>query len=181
MPRLARIAATLLIATPLLAHAEGPRPGLWEVTQKMVGNPKADAAMAQMQQQMAAMSPEQRKMMQDMLAKQGLSMPGAAPGGGMTMRYCLTPEMAARQEPPPAAEGKCQTKVVERSASGMKMSFKCTEPPSSGDSTLRFNGDSGYTSVTNVTTQVQGRTERATIEGSARWIGASCGAVKPMQ
>ena len=54
---------------------------------------KADAAMAQMQKQMAAMSPEQRKMVEDMMAKKGMQM-GAAPGGGMAVKVCLTPEMA---------------------------------------------------------------------------------------
>ncbi len=179
MSLLSRVAIAAVLTTPLLATAQGVKPGLWEVTQKMGGNPKADAAMAQMQQQMAAMSPEQRKMMQDMLAKQGMSMPGAAAGGGMSMRYCLTPEMAARNEPPPAADGKCSTKVTHRSASEMKMTFQCTEPPSSGDSTIRFQGDGAYNSITNVTTQVAGKPERATIEGSARWVSANCGAVKP--
>lgn len=174
-----RLAIALAFTLPLLAAAQGVKPGLWEVTQKVGGNPKADAAMAQMQQQMAAMSPEQRKMMQDMLAKQGMSMPGAAAGGGLSTRHCLTPEMAARNEPPPTTDGKCTTKVTSRSATEMKMTFQCTEPPSSGDSTIRFQGDGAYTSVTNVTTQVAGRPERATIEGSARWVSANCGAVKP--
>ncbi|MBX3609535.1 MAG: DUF3617 domain-containing protein [Hydrogenophaga sp.] len=171
----------LALSAPLAAHADGPKPGLWEVTQKMGGNAKLDAAMAQMQQQMAAMSPEQHKMMQDMLAKQGMSMPGVAPGGGMSLRYCLTPEMAARKEPPPPADGKCQMQVTERNSSGMKMSFQCTDPASSGDSTIRFNGDSGYSSVTNVSTVVNGKPEKATIEGSARWVSANCGNVKPRQ
>lgn len=179
MSRRFQLAAAFVLSLPLLATAQGVKPGLWEVTQKIGGNPKADAAMAQMQQQMAAMSPQQRKMMEDMLAKQGMSMPGAAAGGGMGMRYCLTPEMAARNEPPPAADGKCTSKVTHRSASEMKMTFQCTEPPSSGDSTIRFQGDGAYSSITNVTTQVAGKPERATIEGSARWVSANCGAVKP--
>lgn len=174
-----RLALALALSAPLLAAAQSAKPGLWEVTQKMGGNPKTDAAMAQMQQQMAAMSPEQRKMMQDMLAKQGMSMPGAAAGGGMSMRYCLTPEMAARNEPPPTAEGKCTSKIVSRSANELKMTFQCSEPPSTGDGTFRFQGDSAYTSLVNVTTQVAGKPERTTIEGAARWVSANCGAVKP--
>ncbi len=179
MPRLAPTVLALALCTPLLAAGQAVKPGLWEVTQKMGGNAKMDAAMAQMQQQMASMSPEQRKMMQDMLAKQGMSMPGAAPGGGMSMRYCLTPEMAARNDPPPPADGKCTSKVTQRSASEMKMTFQCTEPPSSGDGTFRFQGDGAYTSVVNVVTQVAGKPERTTIEGAAKWVSANCGAVKP--
>lgn len=169
----------LMLSQPPMAAAQSVKPGLWEITQRIGGNPQVEAAMAQMQQQMAALSPEQRRAMQDMLAKQGLSMPGAAAGGGMSMRFCLTPEMAARNEPPPTTEGQCSSRVTHRSASEMKVAFQCTEPPSSGESTIRFQGDGAYQSVTQVNTQVAGKSERTTIEGAARWLGANCGDVRP--
>eukprot|EP01036_Dinobryon_divergens_P043480 gene43480-57883_t len=82
-----------------LAAAQNIKPGLWEITNQMQGAPgsKADAAMAQMQKQMAAMSPEQRKMVEDMMAKKGLQI-GSTPGGGMAVKVCVTPEMAARND-----------------------------------------------------------------------------------
>ncbi len=179
MTRLHRHAMAILLALPLAAAAQTTKPGLWEITQKMGGNPKIDAGMAQMQQQMAAMSPEQRKMMQDMMARQGMSMPGAAPGGGMRMQICITPEMAARNDPPPPAEGNCKTQVQKRTPTEMQIAFQCTDPVSSGDGTFRYKGDNSYTSVMNVTTRVDGKDERVKIEGEGRWVGASCGNVKP--
>ncbi|HEX5391002.1 MAG TPA: DUF3617 domain-containing protein, partial [Burkholderiaceae bacterium] len=82
------------------AWAQSTKPGLWEVQNKMGGNPEMDKAMAEMQKQLAAMPPEQRKMMQDMMAKQGGAMPTPGAGGGMAMKVCITPEMAARNDMP---------------------------------------------------------------------------------
>ena len=56
------------------------QPGLWEQSMVMQ-NDKVNQAMAQMQQQMAAMPPEKRKQMEAMMAKQGVSM-----GGGRSSR-----------------------------------------------------------------------------------------------
>eukprot|EP01034_Spumella_vulgaris_P000504 gene504-674_t len=83
MTRISTAMAGALLATACgLAAAQNIKPGLWEISSKMGGNPEMDQAMAQMQQQMAAMPPEQRKMMQDMMAKQGVNM-ATGPGGTM--------------------------------------------------------------------------------------------------
>ncbi|WP_371816986.1 hypothetical protein [Rhodoferax sp. AJA081-3] len=43
------------------------------------------------------MPPDQRKMMQDMMAKQGIQM-GASGGTGMSIKMCMTQEMIDRNE-----------------------------------------------------------------------------------
>jgi hypothetical protein len=78
------------------AQAQSIKPGLWEMSQKMGGNAQMDPAAAQMQQQMAGMSPAQRKQMEAMLAQRGMGMPAQGAGGGMAMKVCITPEMAAK-------------------------------------------------------------------------------------
>lgn len=176
--RLRCLSIAALLALPLAVAAQATKPGLWEMTHKVSGNKKMDAAMAQMQQQMAAMSPEQRKQMQEMFAKQGMTMPGAS-GDAMRLQVCITPEMAARQEPPDMADGDCKNQVVSRTAQSMKIRFTCTKPPSSGEGTVNFQGDTGYTTVADVTTQVDGKPEKMRIEGQGRWVAASCGAIKP--
>lgn len=66
MKRIVSVAACLLSALALSAHAQSMKPGLWEMQTKMQGGSgEMESAMAEMQQQMAAMSPEQRKMMQE--------------------------------------------------------------------------------------------------------------------
>lgn len=158
------------------AHAQSQKPGLWEITHKMGGNAEMDAAMAQMQKQMAAMPPEQRKQMEAMM---GGNMPSAAAGGGMAMKVCLTPEMAARNEVPRQTEGDCTTTITSRSANGMKMNFVCTNPPSKGEGVYTFSGDKAYTAAMTIQSARNGKPETTTINGSGKWLSADCGTVKP--
>ncbi len=169
------------LAIPAFAHAQTTRPGLWEMTQKMGGNPQMDQAMAQMQQQMASMSPEQRKMMQDMLAKQGMAMPAPAGGGGMAVKMCITPEMAAKQDLPVQTEGECTTTVTSRSATVVKMNFVCKNPPSTGEGTYTFQSDTAYTMKMLMKTTHQGKPQNVTLDGQGKWVAANCGNVKPLK
>ena len=82
------IAACLLAASGSYASAQTMKPGLWEIATKMMGGSGEMAdAMAQAQKQMDSMPPEQRKMMQDMMAKRGMQM-GSGSGGGMRIKIC---------------------------------------------------------------------------------------------
>ena len=80
------------------AHAQTrPVPGLWEhSTEINTGSGEMGAAMAKMQEQLAAMPPEQRKQMAAAMGRQGMGMGmgmgiSAAPGQGMIFKVCLTP------------------------------------------------------------------------------------------
>ena len=176
--RAAGLATLLCLAS--LAQAQTTRPGLWEIQHKAGGNAETDQAMARMQQQMAAMSPEQRKMMQDMMAKQGVRMPTPGSGGGMAVQVCITPEMAARSELPSQNEGDCTTTITSRSAGTMKMKYVCTKPPSSGEGTDTFSGDTAYTMQMVMNHTEGGKPRSMTMEGSGKWLAADCGAVKPI-
>ena len=169
-----------LLAASAVAQAQSTRPGLWEMQYKMGGSPEVDKAMAQMQQQMAAMSPEQRKMMQDMMAKQGVRLAEPGAGGGMAMKVCITPEMAARSELPSQSEGDCTTTVVSRSGNTLKLKFACSKPPSTGEGTYTFSGDTAYTARTVLTQTEGGKPRTTTIEGGGKWLAADCGGVKPI-
>ena len=85
------LVALALGASVLGAQAQVTKAGLWEVTSKLGGSAEMDKAMAQMQQQMASIPPEQRKQMEAMLAKQGMSMT-AAPGDVLS-KMCITKDM----------------------------------------------------------------------------------------
>lgn len=163
------------------AHAQSTKPGLWDITQKMGGNAEMDQAMAQMQQQMAGMSAAEKKMMQDMMANQGMTMPTPGAGGGMAMKVCITPEMAARQDMPVQTEGDCTTTITSRSANTLKMNFVCKNPPSTGEGTYTFSGDSAYTMKMLMKSTHQGKPMSTTLDGQGKWLSASCGAVKPLK
>lgn len=169
--------AGLLIANPP-ALAQNAKPGLWEIHQKMGGSAEIDKAMAQMQQQMASMPPAQRKQMQDMMAKQGMSMGGA--GGGISVKMCMTKEMAERNEMPQAQQGDCKSSTSPRVGNTQKISFVCTQPPSSGEGQITFTSSESYTLKMVTTTSVKGKPEKMTLDGSGKWLWADCGAVKPM-
>lgn len=178
-PVFAAAAAVLLTLTALPANAQSMKPGLWEVTSKMGGNPEMDKAMAQMQQQMASMPPEQRKMMEDMLAKQGVGGMGAS-AGGFSTRMCITKEMADRNQMPVQQQGDCKTTISDKTATGMKMAFTCTNPPSSGEGQFSFTSDSAYSMKMKVNSNVQGKAQTTTMDGAGKFVAADCGSVKPM-
>ena len=166
----------------LAAHAQTPslKPGLWEVTSKIGGNAKLDAAMAQMQQQMASMPPEQRKMVEDMMAKQGVKVGAAGAGAGaMAAQTCITPDMAARYEMPVQQRGNCTSTTSDRTASGMKIAFSCTNPVSSGEGQVSFSGPGAYSMQMSIHTTVAGKPETMTVDGNGKWLSADCGSVKP--
>jgi hypothetical protein len=175
------VAAFALTAACLPLAAQTLKPGLWQVTNKMSGNPELDKAMAEMQKQMASMPPEQRKQMEAMMAQQGVRMVPGAQGGAMAVQICMTKEMVERHEMPVQQQGDCKTTVNQRSGSTMKMAFTCTNPPSSGEGTFTYQGSEGYTSQMTMKTTEKGKTETMTMDGTGKWLSADCGTVKPMQ
>ena len=169
--------AALVLSAALPAAAQSLKPGLWEVTNKM-NNPQMDQAMAEMQKQMAAMPPEQRKQMEDMMARQGVRMAAPAAGGGMTMQVCMTQEMAARNDVP-MQEG-CRITNQQRTGNTMRISFTCTKPPSTGETQFTFTSPEAYTMKMTATTTAGGKSEKVNMEGSGKWLSADCGNIKPM-
>ena len=173
-------ALAILFCINGVAGAQTMKPGLWEANNKIGGSPEMDQAMAKMQQQMAAMPPAQRKMMEEMLAKQGVGMGTAGTGGGMVLKMCITKEMAERNQLPGQQQGSCTTTTTDKSSKGMKVKFTCTNPPSNGEGQFTFAGDTGYTMKMKVNNTSQGAPRTTTVDTSAKWLAADCGAIKPM-
>jgi hypothetical protein len=170
------LAAVALAAACLPAGAQSLQPGLWEINNRMKGNAQMDQAMVEMQQQLAAMPPDQRKQMEAMMAQRGARMAPAA-GGGMTVQMCMTREMADRNDVP--MQDGCTMTKQQRSGNTMKMAFNCTRPPSSGEGEFTFLGSEAYSSHMVVKTLVQGKPETMEMDASGKWLGADCGSVKP--
>jgi hypothetical protein len=173
------VATCTLAGCGLPALAQNLKPGLWEISNRMSGNAEMNSAMADAQKAMAGLPPEQRKMMEEMMAKQGVRM-GAGAGGAMAVQVCMSKEMVERNELP-AQQGDCKTTSQGRSGNTMKMAFTCTNPPSSGEGQVTFIGSDAYSSKMNVTTLVNGKQEKVTMDGAGRFVSADCGTLKPMQ
>ena len=182
MRTLTSLAFGLALATSLPVLAQ-PKlsPGLWE-TQMAI---KADgqdmgAQAAQMRAEMAKLPPEQRKMMEEMMAKQGVSLGGGG-AGGMSFRYCLSKEQAERMEPPADKDGRCKREGMERSGNTMRFKFTCTNPPSSGSGEITVTSDKAYTMKMLATSQggPAGMPRQMDMQQTAKWVAADCGALKP--
>ena len=171
--------AAALAVLASTAGAQNLKPGLWEITHKMqTGSGQMEDSMAQMQQQMASMPPEQRKMMEEMMARQGVRKGSQGPGQGMSMQVCMTKEMVEKNELP-AQQGDCTTTQQSRQGNTMKMAFSCTNPPSTGESQVTLKGPEAYSMKMVVNTKVDGKPERMNMEGSGKWLSSDCGKVKP--
>ena len=168
----------LLLLAGLPVMAQTLKPGLWEISNKMQsGSGQLEKGMAEAQKQMAGMAPEQRKMMQDMMAKQGVAM-GTGTPGSVTAKICMTKEMVER-DALPSQQGDCKTSTSPRSGNTMKMSFVCTRPPSSGDGVVTFVNPEAYTMKMAMKSTVQGKPETMTMDASGKWLATDCGAIKP--
>jgi hypothetical protein len=172
--------AAFIAAAALPAAAQTLKPGLWEITNRMQGGSgQMQNAMSEMQKQLASMPPDQRKMIEEQMAKSGVKMGSGGPAGGMSVKVCMTKEMVEKNELP-AQQGDCKTTSQSRSGNTMKMAFACSNPPSSGDGQVTFNGPESYSSKMNVSTQVDGKPEKVSMEGSGKWLAADCGNIKPL-
>ena len=170
--------AALTLGLGFSAGAQTLKPGLWEISNKTKSsNPQTEKAMADMQKQLASMPADQRKMMEDMMAKQGIGM--STDGAAMVVKICLTPEMVERNELP-AQQGQCQHTMSPKIGNVIKMSFKCTQPPSSGHGQMTFETPQSYTTNMVVDSMVGGKPEQMTMDSRGKWLSADCGNVRPI-
>jgi hypothetical protein len=177
----AAVAAVALVLASAAAPAQAPtrlKPGLWEHSFN-VGSQggQLEAAMKEAQAAMANMPPEQRKMMEQMMAQQGVSLDAS----GQKVRICMTPEDVARDEIPEAQEG-C-TQRATRSGNTWTVTFQCPardgEPASSGRGTVTLQGSTGYTGDFTINTQMNNKPEQVKMKTQGRWLSADCGNIKP--
>ena len=170
--------AVLVFASTASAGELELKPGLWAVTNKMAAaGGQMGAAQAELQKQLAAVPPEQRKMMEAMMARQGLKLDAAGPLE-VSGRICMTQQMIDQHELP-VQQGSCKTTLQSRTGNEMKMSFTCTDPPASGEGRYTIVNAEAYTMKMDIKTSIAGSPEKVTIDAAGKWLGADCGAVKP--
>lgn len=168
-----------LSATPALA--QGMKPGLWEIKtikQMVDGQDMAAqmaAAQAQMRQQMANMSPEQRKQIEAMMGGQGST------AGSGSARICISPEMAKREEPLLDPQGQCKPTKTSRSGNTTRFEFDCTTAQGrsvgKGQSTVTGNG---IHSVMDMTTSGPRGTHTMQSESQMNYLGPDCQGLAPV-
>ncbi|RZL33975.1 MAG: DUF3617 domain-containing protein [Rubrivivax sp.] len=162
--------------SPLSSHAQTMKPGLWEFKQTPQLDPARQAQLAQAQKAMDSMPPERRQMIEQLMAKNGVSVNMA--GGVITVKACITKEQAERNQLPAPQQGNC-TQESKRSGNVIQTHFACTNPSSEGDATVALRGNDSFTNDVTVRSQREGRTETVKVNGEGRWLGADCGDVQP--
>jgi len=162
-------ASQLALAAPA---GQSIRPGLWHIENKISSNdPGTDQTLSLLLQQAGNLPPEQRQMLARMAAQNGIEMPTIGADGGIGVSACITPEMAARQQIPTGQRGDCVSHNTAQPG-GVKISFTCANPPSSGEGSLRFIGESDFSMTTNIVSSARGAPERVEVNSSGRWLGA---------
>ncbi len=178
MNKLHHVLVTAALASgAFCAVAQTSKPGLWEINSKMSGGSgEMEKTMAEAQKQLANMPPDQRKMMEGMMAKQGV---GMAPGGGMTAKVCMTQEMVDHNDVA-TQQGDCKHTASPRTGNTMKFSFVCTKPPSTGEGQVTFVSPEAYTMKMTLNTTAQGKPEKMNMDATAKFMSAECGSIKPI-
>jgi hypothetical protein len=146
---------TTLLALAAQAQAATPpmRPGLWEVqsvSREMNGKAMPDPS-AMMAANMDKMPPEMRA--QDMIS-----------GNRWQQQH----------------EGRCQNSGASQSGNTWTVSFTCQDPEAQGEVRTTFNGAESYSSDMTITSQRKGKPTQMHMRHQAKWLGASCGELKPM-
>ncbi|NHZ61657.1 DUF3617 domain-containing protein [Massilia genomosp. 1] len=186
IPRLRPIAAALVCAAAAClspARAQTMQPGLWENTSKTTSqNPQIAQAMAEMQKQLASMTPEQRAAIGQMGGQAGAPHFAMNPDGSVTMKLCLTQKMIddAGGNFLGPQDGNCSHKKSPLLGGTQRFSFTCNKPPASGQGKITFQGGTSYTSTMTMSSSATGQEDIMLLEGKGKWLGASCGNVKPI-
>jgi hypothetical protein len=168
--------ALALVACFGTALAQELKPGLWEMKSKMSADGKAMPGAEEMAKQMEGMSPEQRKMVEQMMAQRGVGM-GA---DGRTMRYCMTPEMT-KAPPTSDPQGNCKTDYSARHGNRMPFKFSCAQPAATGEGEVVFHGPNAYSMKMRRTSSERGQPQVMDMEMHGQRVADDCGDVKPMK
>jgi hypothetical protein len=167
------ILALALTALSSMAQAQMLQPGLWEMTtsnMQVDGNAMPD--MQVMMGQLKMLAPEQRAMMEQMLAKQGITV------GEKGIRSCLTPAQVKSDDIPlQDAKSGCTQKITERNGKVWKFQFTC--PKAQGAGEAQFLSDREFLTKVSGTFNASGTQQKGSMNTRAVWLGQDCGTVKP--
>jgi hypothetical protein len=158
------ISALLL---PVVVQAEQLQPGLWEISSpRMQVDGQQMPGMEQMQEQLKNLPPEQRQMMQQMMAKQGVQL------GEQGIRICLSEAQVKANDLPVQQQAGCQQETIERTASLWKFRYRC--PDSEGEGETHFASATAFTTEMRSRSSANGKPQNSTLQSQGRWLSADC-------
>ena len=151
--------------------AQTMKAGLWEMKSE-TQNTEMNEALASMQEQLANMPPEQRKQMESMMAKSGVSVGNK----GTDIKICIGKEQASNLKIP-NQNPSCKQDIVEKKVGYLKIKYTCSNPPSKGEAEITFQNDTSFKSKHSV---IQASGEKMDMTQTGKWLSDSCGNLKPL-
>lgn len=148
------------------------KPGLWQVqSEREVDGRKAPDPMERMKN----LPPEARRQMEATMKQRGVDM-----GQGGVQKICHTRE-SLDQGRWRGDSARCKTELTSRSAAAWTWRSVCTSPESEMEGEARFTSPEAYTVKTLLTMKRSGQAQTMRMLVNARWLGADCGELKPLQ
>ncbi|MGE6529423.1 DUF3617 domain-containing protein [Pseudomonas sp. NPDC077382] len=172
MTPITRFTLAALFAATLPAQAEQLLPGLWEFTsEKLVVDGTEMPGMADMLVQMKELPAEQRKMMESMLAEQGVEL------GSGGVRICLSEAQVKSRKLPFQDEPGCKQEVLEQTDSLWRFRFECPDAKGQGETRIISEREVGSMIETEYAVGEEQGTSQMKSRG--QWLGKDCGTLKP--
>ena len=169
---IALIFTTTILSTAVNAKPYNMRAGLWEL--------RTSSDLLRLVPHIPA---DQMKNMEALAKEYGLEMPEIENGAAVT-RTCITQEMAAQNTLPKFHQEAlgCTSNKATRDGNRYKVNFTCDSAELKGDGSADglITSPQSFSGSTQFKGQAQGASinEKADIAG--KWVGASCGNVKPL-
>lgn len=169
---IALILATSFLSSTAIAKEINMRAGLWEVR-----------TTSDLLHLMPLIPPDQLQNMQDLAKQYGLEMPQIENGAAIS-QACITQDMAKQKTLPNFYQEElgCASKKATRDGNLYKVNFTCNSAELKGNGTAEgmLSSAESFSGHTQFTGKSQGVAvnEKADIDG--KWIGASCGNLKPL-
>jgi hypothetical protein len=166
------------LTTTVQAVTLDMEPGLWEHKFTISSDDNAlQKQMEEVQKQLASMPPAQRKMMEDIMASQGIGISA----NGASVKLCMTREQIERGQLP-QQDKNCTQEVTENGKGNYSMNFSCSGSPAmSGTGSMRFSDRKNYTGETVLTETGEGQSRVMTMSQVGTWLSGDCGNIKPIQ
>jgi|SRR5690554_2856918 len=167
---------TLTLSTSLTqADDSSMKPGLWEHKIQFTSESgELEQMMSQLRQQLEALPPEQRGMLENMMKAQGVDFDFQS----QTFKTCLSPEKAAEGSLALMKDNDCEETGRSTSGGSTTITFACSGQ-TQADGTVTFDGDTLYTGQSNATVDLQGRPQKMSVNHQGEWQGNDCGDIQP--
>lgn len=153
-------------------HAVEMLPGLWEFSSDEIEvNGMQMPGVAEMIEQMEDLPPEQKKMMEDMLAEQGVEL------GARGMRICLSEAQVKSRKLPFQDEPGCSQEVTEQTERNWTFTFQCDDAKGRGET--RLISEREVSSLIESEYRVGDQQGISSMKSQGKWVSTDCGSLEP--